>query len=96
MFARAADIGAEAIQLFISAPQQWKAPNITPEQESAFAAGFSAANVPVFFHGVYLMNFASGDEAIQQKSVESLKNYLLWADRLGAAGTIFHLSLIHI
>jgi len=92
VFARAADIGAEAIQLFISAPQQWKAPNITPEQESAFAAGFSAANVPVFFHGVYLMNFASGDEAIQQKSVESLKNYLLWADRLGAAGTIFHVG----
>lgn len=92
VFPRAADIGAEAIQLFISAPQQWKEPNITAEQEAAFVSGLAAANVPVFFHGVYLMNFASGDEAIQQKSVESLKNYLLWADRLGAAGTIFHVG----
>lgn len=92
VFPRATDIGAEAIQLFISAPQQWRAPNISAEQEQAFTAGRAEAGIPTYFHGVYLMNFASQDEAILGKSVESLKEYLLWADRLGAEGTIFHVG----
>lgn len=92
VFGRAAEIGAEAIQLFVSAPQQWKAPNISEVQEAAFKAGFAAAGGPVFFHGVYLVNFGASDEGIQARSVESLKNYLLWADRLSATGTIFHVG----
>ena len=92
VFGRAAEIGAEAIQLFVSAPQQWRAPNITEAQEHAFKDALAAASVPVFFHGVYLVNLGSQDAGILARSVESLKNYLLWADRLGATGTIFHVG----
>jgi deoxyribonuclease-4 len=38
------------------------------------------------------MNFGSQDAAILEKSVTSLTNYLRWADRLGAKGTIFHVG----
>jgi deoxyribonuclease-4 len=92
VFARAAAIEAEAIQLFISAPQQWKLPALTDAQVEAFRAGREAANVPIFFHGVYLMNFGSQDETILDRSVASLSSYLKWSADLGVVGTIFHVG----
>jgi deoxyribonuclease-4 len=92
VFPKVAEIGAEAVQLFISAPQQWKLPALTDEQVEAFRAAHSEAGVPAFFHGVYLMNFGSPDGAILEKSVASLSSYLAWGDRLGAKGTIFHVG----
>lgn len=85
-------MGAEAIQLFITAPQQWRAPNISDEQVEAFRAARDEMSVPVFFHGVYLINFGSADSAILDKSVASLAAYLRWADTLGVKGTIFHVG----
>lgn len=92
LFAKATDMGAEALQIFLSAPQQWKAPVLTDEAVDTFLAAKAEAGLPVFFHGVYLMNFGSQDAAILEKSVASLANYLRWADRLGAKGTIFHVG----
>jgi len=86
------EIGGEAVQLFISAPQQWRLPALKDEQISAFREQREAADIPAFFHGVYLMNFASQDPAILEKSVASLTSYLQWADKLGVVGTIFHLG----
>ncbi|MGH2607837.1 MAG: deoxyribonuclease IV [Tepidiformaceae bacterium] len=90
VFPKALEIGAEAVQMFISAPQQWKAPALKEEHIEAFLEAKAEANLPVFFHGVYLMNFGSQDAAILEKSVTSLAGYMRWADRLGARGTIFH------
>jgi deoxyribonuclease-4 len=92
VFARALEMGAEAVQLFISAPQQWRPPALTDEQAAAFAAERTAAGLPAFFHGVYLMNFGSQDEAILNRSVASLRSYLRWAGQLGVEGTIFHVG----
>lgn len=89
-FERAAAIGAEAVQLFISAPQQWKAPTLADETIASFNAVREAASIPVFFHGVYLINLASADEALLGRSVESLVQYLSFGARMGAQGTIFH------
>src|SRR5690606_8141147 len=91
-FPKAADIGAEALQVFISAPQQWRLPNLKDEQVAAFHERRAEADIPVFFHGVYLMNFASQDEAILEKSVASLTSYLDWAGKLGVVGVIFHVG----
>jgi deoxyribonuclease-4 len=90
VFERVAAIGGEAVQLFISAPQQWRLPTLTAAQAEAFAAAREAAGIPAFFHGVYLMNFGSPDPGVQEKSVASLASYLSWADRLGVTGTVFH------
>lgn len=91
-FARAAAIGAEAVQLFISAPQQWKAPNIQDEVIAQFNDAREAAGLPFFFHGVYLINLASQDAALLNRSVDSLVQYLDWGSTLGAEGTIFHVG----
>ncbi|MCC7363774.1 MAG: deoxyribonuclease IV [Dehalococcoidia bacterium] len=92
IWAKQAEIGAEAVQLFISAPQQWRLPALKDEQVAAFRERHAAAGVPAFFHGVYLMNFASQDPAILEKSVASLTSYLDWAAKLGVVGTIFHVG----
>jgi deoxyribonuclease-4 len=92
VFERAAAIEAEAVQLFISAPQQWRLPVLSDEQVERFRTAHAAAGIPAFFHGVYLMNFASQDPVILEKSVASLSAYLNGAATLGAVGTIFHVG----
>jgi deoxyribonuclease-4 len=52
-------IGAECIQIFVGAPQQWRAPNHSDDAVAAFleaneAAGFS----PPLIHALYLLNLA--------------------------------------
>ncbi len=92
VFERLAAIGGEAVQLFISAPQQWKPPALTEEQVAAFKAAHGAAGVPAFFHGVYLMNFGSQDQQTLNRSVASLGSYLRWAGELDVVGTVFHVG----
>lgn len=91
-FERAAAIGAEAVQLFISAPQQWKAPTISEDVVAKFNEAREASGLPCFFHGVYLINLASLDAALCDRSVDSLVAYLDWGSKLGAEGTIFHVG----
>lgn len=92
MFERARQIGAEAVQLFISAPQQWKAPSLDDEQVERFNRLREASGLPAFFHGVYLVNLGSRDEALLARSVESLRSYRHFAGRMGVVGTIFHVG----
>ena len=92
VFERASAIGAEAIQLFITAPQQWRSPALTDEQAGAFRKQLEETGLPAFLHGVYLINLASEDSALRSRSVGSLKSYLNWGAKLGAAGTIFHVG----
>jgi deoxyribonuclease-4 len=89
--ARAREIGAEALQIFVGSPQTWRPPNPSPEEVSAFRADVAAHDLgPVFVHGIYLINLASERPDFYQKSVASLINQTTWASRVGAAGMIFH------
>ena len=92
VFERSRAIGAEAVQLFVSAPQQWKLPACTDEQIIAFNAAREQYDVPAFFHGVYLMNFGSTDEGMLERSKASLKTYRHFAGLMGVTGTIFHVG----
>lgn len=92
VFERARAIGAEAVQLFISAPQQWKLPACTDEQIEAFRSAQTRSGMPAFFHGVYLMNFGSADEAMLAKAKASLTAYRHFAGCMGVTGTIFHVG----
>lgn len=92
VFERARAMGAEAVQLFISAPQQWKLPAPTDEQVDLFRRQQSAAGIPAFFHGVYLINLGSPDEALLGRSLASLQAYRHFAGLMGVVGTIFHVG----
>ena len=92
-FDRAEAIGAEAAQIFLTPPQQWRSSKVDEDQAKAFrerAAG-SSCN-PVFVHGVYLINLATDDQTNLTRSTSSLKSALTSCSQLGIKGVIFHLG----
>lgn len=86
------EAGSEVIQLFISAPQQWRPPKISDEQAETFRAQLTEAAVPAYFHGVYLVNLAADNQAMLGRSIGSLKQYMRWAGELQVQGTVFHVG----
>jgi len=90
-FERARNIGAECMQIFESAPQQWGTSRIDDAQAQAFRDGMAESGIgPVFIHGKYLMNLASADPKIFKTSASTLRSTLVIAERIGARGVIFH------
>jgi deoxyribonuclease-4 len=93
LFDRAEAIGAEAAQIFLTPPQQWRSSKVEPEQAEAFRARAKDSPVgPIFVHGIYLINLATADETMLLRSTSSLKSALRSCSELGIAGVIFHLG----
>ena len=89
----AADLAAEAVQIFGAAPQQWRRKQHPPEEVAAFRERMAAAGVgPNFIHGIYLTNLASADPEHLAKGVASLRADMQLAGELGVAGVIFHVG----
>jgi deoxyribonuclease-4 len=92
-FDRAEAISAEAAQIFLTPPQQWRSSKVEPDQAEAFRArGAGSSCGPVFVHGVYLINLATADETNLTRSTSSLKSALTSCSQLGIQGVIFHLG----
>lgn len=90
---RALEIGANCIQIFAGAPQRWAEARFPEEDVATFRRRSQESNVhPIFIHSAYLLNFASQDPALREKSARSLLSALSWARALGAAGVITHLG----
>ena len=87
---RAAEMGAEAIQIFASSPRMWRFNAPSEDQVLAFREKAEEENVaPVFIHGSYLVN-VGGTPDLVEKSVECLTRNMEVAGQIGAAGVIFH------
>ncbi len=81
------------MQIFASAPQQWRSPSHPDSEVEAFRAGVQEKRVsPVFLHAIYLLNPAGPDELLRQRSVRSMREYLRWGQRLDASGVVVHLG----
>jgi deoxyribonuclease-4 len=83
--------GCSAIQIFNQSPRMWRP---TAYSEDDFA-GFREAMQPspikaVLIHAVYLLNCASEDREIRQKSLTSLIQSLRVGDGIGAVGVVLH------
>jgi deoxyribonuclease-4 len=90
-FDRAAKVGAECVQIFESAPQQWGTARLDDDQVAEFRDAMAESGIePVFIHGKYLMNLASADAKIFKTSTSTLRSTLNIAGRIGALGVIFH------
>ena len=90
VFDRAAKIGAEAIQLFLSAPRRWKGPEPSVQEVSAFRALAEQTGLPTWAHAPYLVNLASGNPEIVEKSVGCLLQSLRVCNAVGIEGLVFH------
>jgi deoxyribonuclease-4 len=85
------EIGAEVLQIFVSAPQSYRVNTYSAEEIEFFKNAFHVNNFKaLFFHGIYLINLASENELLYKNSISSLIHYLQMGEKLGALGTIFH------
>ena len=90
-FERAADLGCEAIQIFVKNANQWQGRNLGEEEVEAFRAARAASALgPVVAHASYLINLAAADGTIREKSVAALADELGRCTLLGVEGLVVH------
>jgi deoxyribonuclease-4 len=90
---RACEIGAEAIQIFASAPQSWRPDNHPEEEVARFRARAAACGITeTYIHAIYLINLGTEDPLQLSRSIGSLEMVLKTASRIGARGAIFHVG----
>ena len=88
---RGADRRAQAIQVFNQSPRMWRPTAYGEDDFTAFRAAIGETSVKaVLIHAVYLLNCASEDREIRQKSVTSLIQSLRVGDGIGATGVVLH------
>jgi deoxyribonuclease-4 len=88
--AYAREIGAEAVQVFVSNPRGWALSPGDRAQDDAFVTGCAGAKMPVYVHAPYLVNFASPSPATVERSVASLRHSLQRGRALCARGIVVH------
>lgn len=90
---RAHTIGAECVQVFLSAPRQWRDPRHTPEEARRFVEQARAARLgPNFAHAAYLINLAATDPLLHARSIAALRLCSQVAGRCGLAGVVVHVG----
>lgn len=84
-----------ALQMFTGAPVQWARPTISASDAGRFADRLAELDIrPHFVHAKYLLNVASPDRELREKSVADLCTELRAAATLRAAGVILHLGSV--
>lgn len=87
----ASSIGCEAIQVFVSNPTGWRSTADDPVMCAAFKEATQRLNLlPVVIHAPYLINLASPDEFIWEKSIALLTWTMQRGEQIGASYVIFH------
>jgi deoxyribonuclease-4 len=74
-FARAAEIGCETMLVFTKSNRQWKAKPLTEKDITSYkeASAEYAGIFPVAVHASYLINIATPDSELWEKSYQALK-----------------------
>ncbi|PIQ68415.1 MAG: hypothetical protein COV91_04215 [Candidatus Taylorbacteria bacterium CG11_big_fil_rev_8_21_14_0_20_46_11] len=90
--ARAASIGANAVQMFSGSPRGWNFASATKEQAEEYKAEVKKHGIKAsYFHASYLINLAD-DGPNGKHSVDALIAELSVAEKLGVKGSIIHLG----
>lgn len=91
-FDAAARLRCTAVQVFLRAPGRWAAAPLTAAEVERAAAspGRAAVAGAALVHAPYLLNLASDDPALQERSVGVLVEELGRAGRLGLDGVVLH------
>ncbi len=91
MVRTAVEIGAACIQMFTASPQQWRDKRYAPAEVEAFRAALAETGVgPVASHESYLINLASGDPALLEKSRAAFVQEIARCGVLGLPMVIIH------
>jgi deoxyribonuclease-4 len=88
---RADDVGATAMQIFTKQPNRWAEVEISREDAATFRTALAASRVRFTnAHDSYLINLASPDPALREKSIESFRCELRRCHVLGLDALVSH------
>lgn len=88
---RGVERGCEAIQIFNQSPRMWKPTAYGEDDFAAFREALAGSGIgAVLIHAVYLLNCASEDKEIREKSLASLIQSLTVGRSIGAVGVVLH------
>jgi deoxyribonuclease-4 len=88
---RGVERGCRSIQIFNQNPRAWKPHAYTPEQVEAYRTAVDGSGIDaLLIHAVYLLNPASDQKTIREKSIASLTHALRMGDSIGADGVVIH------
>jgi deoxyribonuclease-4 len=88
---RGEERGCRAIQFFNQNPRAWRAREYTDEEVAAYRQALDGSTVEAaVIHAVYLINCASEDPEIREKSLRSLTIALRSGAALGVRGVVLH------
>src|SRR5437763_1303180 len=83
--------GCRAIQIFNQSPRAWRSRQYTDDEVAAFREALDGSGVEaVLIQAVYLLNCASEDRELREKSLRALIVALRAGDALGARGVVLH------
>lgn len=90
-FQRAVDLNCTSFQIFTKSNRQWQAKPLLPDEIKRYHQRQAETGIaPVVCHASYLLNLASPDEALWQKSVEALQVELDRCDQLKIPHLVIH------
>jgi deoxyribonuclease-4 len=88
---RAVETGCECLQVFTRNINRWDTRPIDPSEAEAFRAAVAAAGIsPVVAHNSYLINPASADPELRDRSIDGLVTELERAELLGIPWVVAH------
>jgi len=89
---RACSVEATALQIFVKSARQWAAPPLSDQVAGVFRQRIAEAGMGkhTLAHAGYLINLASPDRALRQRSIRSLRDEMRRCDRLGVPYLVLH------
>src|ERR1044072_8078455 len=86
-------MGCEAIQVFTSSPQMWRASSVTPEKIADINAAREETGITqIVSHDSYLVNLCAPEPEIRQKSFDGLKGEIMRCGLYGIPYVVSHMG----
>ena len=90
-FSESASLGIDTFQIFTKNQRQWKEKIIDTEEKSTFLNTYKTSHVKIIFsHASYLINLASNDDTLWERSVRTLISEVQRCHDLGLEFAILH------
>ena len=89
-FQRAARLKAKSFQIFTKTARGWLGPPFAKEERRAFHLEARRTGLPSIAHGSYLVNLATEDAALREKSIRCLVDELTRCEQLGIPYLVIH------
>lgn len=90
-FQRAEEAGCQVMQIFTANASRWQGKEVTAEVATRFRNRWRSSSIDaVFSHDSYLINLASPDPTLQERSQRAFRRELQRCSRLGLQGVVMH------